>query len=105
MNEQISNLSDDAFRMMLCFFPSKGSTLSFGGDHAEMTITDRARSALNELLAAGAVEVSEPLDSWPNREYYKGGDTDLRAELINRPHLNPFKDKENFVSFTKKEKV
>lgn len=96
------NLSDNALRLWMCFFPTAKSTLSFGGDHAEMEITEDARKALNELLEIGAAEVSEPTDSWPNREHYKGGDFRLSDELRKRPHLNPFKDKVEFISFTKK---
>lgn len=106
MSEKISELSDDAFRLWLAVFPLRGSTLSFGGDHAEYRITDRARAALNELLSVEAVEVSEPFDSWPNREHYKSGEANLYPEAAqNRPHLNPLKDTEHFVIFTKKGKA
>ncbi len=97
------NLSDNAVRLWMSHFVNPKSTLSFGGDGARMEITAEARDALNELLACGAAKAIPPLDAWPNREHYGGGDTCLRDVLADRPHLNPFKDEVRFVTFRKKE--
>jgi len=82
-------LSDDAYVIGLGHFASVGSTLSFGGDHAEMEITPRARTALDELIVGGFVVACDPLDGWPNREHYKGVKSVLPIPK-DRPHLNPF---------------
>ena len=99
-------LSDDAYVFGFGHFPSVGSTLSFGGDHANMKITERARAALTELIKAGYVAACDPLDQWPNREHYKS----IRSVLplpLDRPHLNPFgpdSDKHTrWSTFVKKE--
>lgn len=97
-----SKLSDNAIRFWMAYFFSPKSTLSFGGDHAEMEITPMAREALNELLEFGAVKPIPPTDGWPGREYYGATTVDLRQELKDRPHLNPFKDEAPFVTFRKK---
>ncbi|MEO0485251.1 MAG: hypothetical protein AAF092_05010 [Pseudomonadota bacterium] len=100
------NLSDDAYVFGMGHFPKAGSTLSFGGDHAEMKITRRAQAALTELIVAGYVAPCEPLDSWPNREHYRGVKSVLPIPK-DRPHLNPFgpeADKHTgWTTFTKKE--
>jgi hypothetical protein len=82
-------LSDDAYILGFAHFPSAGSTLSFGGDHAKMEITDRARLALDELIAAGFVAPCDPLDGYPNREHYRGRKSVLPFPK-DRPHLNPW---------------
>jgi hypothetical protein len=82
-------LSDDACVIGFAHFPTPKSTLSFGGDHAEMDITPRARAALDELISGGFVVACEPLDSWPNREHYRGVRT-VQHIFGDRPHLNPF---------------
>lgn len=82
-------LSDDAYVFGFGHFPSAGSTLSFGGDDVEMEITPRARAALSELLQTGFVEACDPLDSWPNREHYRGVKSVLPIPK-DRKHLNPF---------------
>jgi hypothetical protein len=82
-------LSDDACVIGFGHFPSPKSTLSFGGDHAKMEITPRARAALNELIEHGFVAACAPLDSYPNREHYRGVKT-VHLLMKDRPHLNPF---------------
>ena len=99
----MKDLSDTALLLWIGFFRGTGSTLSFGGDHAEMAITPVARGALNELLAIGAVQPIPPTDSLPGREYYGSCGMDLGSECRNRPHLNPFRDKEGSVFFAKKQ--
>ncbi len=88
--------------MWMAYFLNPKSTLRFGGDHAEMEITPEAREALNELIEVGAVQTVEPDDQWPGREHYGGTEVNLGEELQRRPHLNPFEDKERFVTFRKK---
>jgi hypothetical protein len=97
----LKDLSDNAMRFWLACFMNPKSTLSFGGDHAEMAITPEARAALDELLAAGAVKPIPPTDQWPGREYYGAGSLDLRPELRSRPHLNPFEDTDRMILFAK----
>jgi hypothetical protein len=82
-------LSDDACVIGFGHFSSPKSTLSFGGDHAKMEITPRARAALNELIEHGFVAACAPLDSYPNREHYRGVKT-VHLLMKDRPHLNPF---------------
>lgn len=65
-------ISRDAIIFGMGYLRGPKSKLSFGGAGAEMQITDRARSALNELLAAGLAEPCEPYDQWPGREHYQG---------------------------------
>lgn len=48
------------------------SRLSFGGEGAEMRITEQGRAALDELLEAGYAEPAEPDTQIPGREYYRG---------------------------------
>lgn len=96
-------LTDNAMRLWMAHFFNPKSTLRFGGEGAQMEITQEARSALNELLEAGAVKPVEPDDQWPGREHYGGTDVDLRQELEQRPHLNPFKDTRRLVTFRRKD--
>ena len=96
-------MTDDALRLWLAFFMRERSTLRFGGDNAGMEITPRARVALDELIGMGAVQTVPADDQWPNREHYGSTGLDLRPELLARPHLNPFTDTEEFISFRKKE--
>jgi hypothetical protein len=85
----MTDLSDDACVIGFAHFPSVNSTLSFGGDHAEMEITPRARAALYELISKGFVVACEPLDGYPNRENYRGAAT-VQHIIKDRPHLHPF---------------
>lgn len=96
------DLSDDALVFGFSYLNNPGSTLAFGGDHAEMEITPRARAALDELLAASVVEKAEPWDQWPGREYYRGK---VAIGPLMKDHLNPFDDPEDrfkWTTFTKK---
>jgi hypothetical protein len=83
------DLSDDACVIGFSHFPSVKSTLSFGGDHAVMKITPRARAALDELISKGFVVACEALDGYPNREHYRGANT-VQHIIKDRPHLYPF---------------
>ena len=85
----MTDLSDDACVIGFAHFPSPKSTLSFGGDHAEMEITPRARAALDELILKGFVAACEPLDGYTNREYYRGVNS-VQHIIKDRPHLHPF---------------
>lgn len=99
------DLSDDAIRLYLAHFLNPKSTLRFGGDHAQKEITPRAREALDQLLEIGAAQTIEPDDQWPNREHYGSTGMDLRDQLRQREHLNPFKDTEEFITFRNKSDV
>lgn len=100
----IQEMTDDAYVFGVSFFPSRNSTLLFGGDHATMEITPRGRAALTELVRNGFVEPCEPLDGWPGREQYRS----LLGVRIptDRKHLNPFaleRDDFKWTIFQKKE--
>lgn len=103
---EVTKLSDNAVALWCGFFLlGQKATLTFGGDHAAMEITPEARAALDELILVDAVKPSEPTDSWPGREYYRGTNVDLRPELKRRgfnPITGPFPE---LVSFRKKESV
>jgi hypothetical protein len=88
-SESLEELSDDACVIGFSHFPSVKSTLSFGGDHAKMEITPRARAALDELILKGFVVACEPLDSYQNREHYRGAAT-VQHIIKDRTHLHPF---------------
>lgn len=97
------NLSDDALVFGYAYLNHAGCTLAFGGDHAEKEITPRARAALDELLAAGAVEKAEPWDQWPGREYYRG--KVAIGPMMKDRNLNPFDDADGrfkWATFAKK---
>lgn len=94
----VRTLSDDALTFGFAHFGAVGSTLSFGGDYANMEITPRARAALNELLDAGFVVANEPQDQWPNREDYIAVKS-VAPELCGRDDLCPF-DKSNENKFS-----
>lgn len=68
----MAQLSNDALVFGMGFLSGPHAKLSFGGDGAEMKITDRARAALNELLKSGHCKATEPTDQIPNREHYIG---------------------------------
>lgn len=91
-------LSDDALVFGFSYLNHSGCTLSFGGDNASKQITPRARAALEELLANGVVEVAEPTDSWPGREYYRG--KVAIGPMMKRRGLNPFNDKDGKFKWT-----
>lgn len=95
------SLSENALRLWTSFFLTPGSTLRFGGDHAEFEITPMARDALDELVVFGAVTEIDPDDQWPGREHYGATELDLRDECRSRG-LNPFDDYGPFITFRKK---
>lgn len=105
---RIEDVSDNAIKLWSCYFLTPGNTLRFGGDHAEMEITPMARAALDELLAAGAVEPVQPDNQWPGREHYGATEMDLRPVAVERgggTSESAFKwlmEKE-FITFTKKQ--
>ncbi len=94
-------LSEDALMMWVGFFRSPGSTLRFGGDHADMEITEEGRAALNELLEVGAAQPTDPDDQWPGREHYASCGLDLSQEFISRD-LDPFSPSKVSTVFRKK---
>lgn len=65
-------LSKDAIIFGLGYLNGPKRKLSFGGDHAEMKITARARAALTELIDAGYAVEAKADDQWQNREHYRG---------------------------------
>lgn len=96
----MTRVSDNALRVWFSFFFNPNSTLRFGGDHAEMEITEDGRAALDELIAIGAVKDVEPGDQWPGREHYGSTGIDLRPMLQKRG-LNLWEDS-GLVLFRKK---
>lgn len=73
------HVSTDALVFGLGYLRGPKARLSFGGETASMRITDRARAALNELIAAGYAEPADPDTSDPGRESYRG--------TLMEPHL------------------
>ena len=65
-------LTVDAIIFGLACLNGPKSTLSFGGDGAQMEITPRARAALNCLINDGFAEPMPPTDQINGREYYRG---------------------------------
>jgi hypothetical protein len=94
-------ISKDAAWLWISLFRGPKNTLNFGGDHAEMEITQEARAALNELLEIGAVTHAEPDDQWPGREYYKSTGMDLRKPA-QATGINPFSQEDALVIFRRK---
>jgi len=81
-------LSKDALVFGMGFLSGPHAKLSFGGEGAKMKITDRARSALNELLQAGYCKPATPTDQIKNREHYVG--TANMFLLAKNAGLDPF---------------
>lgn len=91
-------ISDDAITFGMCFLSHDKHKLSFGGDGAEMMITDRSRAALNELLSAGLAEVITGDDQIPNRENYCGKG-DIRS-IAKQAGYDPFIVENDWVTFS-----
>lgn len=87
MSEAVT-LSDDALVFGIAYLAHPKCTLEFGGEGAEQQITPRARAALNELLAAGVAEASEPTSQWRGREFYRGKIS--IGPMLKGRGLNPF---------------
>jgi hypothetical protein len=92
-------LSNDAITFGTAYLNGPRATLSFGGDGAEMRITDRARAALDELLASGFAEIADPTDSTPNREHYRG--KGHLGAIAKERGFNPFSDANKWTTFEK----
>ncbi len=92
-------LSIDALVFGQGYLRGPKARLSFGGEHAEMRITDRARTALAELIAAGYAEPMNPDTSDPGRESYRGTTAEPHlGELARRAGLDPW-NLERWTSF------
>lgn len=99
MSDQLSN---DAIIFGLAYLNGAKAKLSFGGDGAKMAITDRARAALTELLAAGFAEPAKPDDQIPNREHYRGIYRDPHlGQLAKQAGINPFGDEMRWDTFVR----
>lgn len=97
----MTHLSMDALVFGLAYLPGPNCKLSFGGEGATMRITDRARAALTELLAAGYTEAAKPDDQVIGREHYQGTGTDPHLGLIAQQEgLDPF-NLDSWSTFTK----
>lgn len=97
----MTHLGMDAFVFGLAYLRSPNCKLSFGGEGATMRITDRARVALTELLAAGYVEVAEPDDKIIGREHYRGTSIEPHLGLVAQQRgLDPF-NLDNWPTFTR----
>jgi len=96
-------LSKDAVLFGLSFLNGSKAVLSFGGEGASMAITDRARAALDELLAKGFAEPdTETLEIIPGRERYRGRKTDPHLGAIaQQVGINPLDREQDFVMFEK----
>jgi len=68
----MSALTIDAMIFGLAYLNGPKSTLSFGGEGAEMEITPRAREALNCLINCGFAETMPKTDQIIGREFYRG---------------------------------
>ena len=91
MEPKTKSLSTDALIFGLGYLRGPNSKLSFGGDGATMMITQRARAALNELLATGYAEVTVADDQIVEREHYRG--------TMLEPHLGLLAKESGLVPF------
>lgn len=92
-------ISTDAMVFGLGYLRGPRSRLSFGGESAEMRITDRARAALDELISAGYAEPTDPDTSDPGRLSYRGTRAEPHlGELAKRAGLDPL-NLERWTSF------
>lgn len=100
----MTELSQDALMFGLAYLRGPKSKLSFGGEGAKMVITDRARAALSELIAAGYAVPAKPDDQIVGREHYQG--TDMDPHLGSKAHaarFDPFDTDNNWTTFAKRE--
>lgn len=93
-------LSKDAIIFGLGFLNGPNGTLAFGGEGAGSRLSDRGRSALDELLAAGYAAPETPTDQIVGREFYRG----VRAEpalgaLAREVGYDPFDRGQSFDAF------
>lgn len=101
----MTRLSMDALVFGLAYLCGPNCKLSFGGEGATMRITDRARAALTELLAAGYAEVAKPDDQIIGREHYRGTGAEPHLGLVAQQRgLDPF-NLDNWPTFKKIEGV
>ncbi|MFG6082880.1 hypothetical protein ACEUZ9_004112 [Paracoccus litorisediminis] len=97
-------LSKDALIFGLGFLRFPKSKLSFGGEGAKMEITERARAALDELLASGYAVSADADTSIPGREYYRGTTQEPSlGHLAQEAGLNPFDPGKDWEAFRKKQ--
>lgn len=97
------NLSHDALVFGFSYLNNPNSTLSFGGEGSDTIISDRARAALNELLAADAAEVAPADTQIIGREYYKG--KVAIGPLLKEAKLNLFGPGSHHYSWTTFSKI
>ena len=96
----MTTLSKDALIFGLGFLNGAKATLAFGGEGTQNTITTRARAALNELIASGHAEPTDPTDSIPGREFYRGtAITPHLGKIAQDSGLNMFDRSGNFNAF------
>ena len=95
-------LSNDALIFGLAYLNGPRSKLSFGGDGAQMAITDRARAALNELIESGYVEPAKPDDQIKGREHWRGVSKDPHlGELAQAAEIDFFDKANGWPTFSK----
>jgi hypothetical protein len=90
----------DALVFGLAHLNGPKAKLSFGGEGAQMAITERAEAALQSLLATGYAEAAEPSDSIPGRRHYQG--TGLQPHLgalAQERGLSPFDSEHRWIAF------
>ena len=96
-------ISDDAIVFGFAYLNGPKCKLSFGGDGAELGITQLARAALNELLQEGFAEIAEANDSIPNREHYQGKGN--LGPIVKARGFNPLTEPEHWVAFERIELI
>lgn len=104
MSSTPAALSRDAIIFAFAYLNGPRAKLSFGGEGASMRITDRARAALSELLAAGYAAKATPTDAIRDREHYQGVERDPHiGALAKEIGFNPFLagEDDKFISFEK----
>lgn len=94
-------LTVDAVIFGLAYLNGPKATLSFGGAGAKMRITDRAREALDCLIAEGFAVLSEPTDSIVGREHYRG--TGQLWAVAKEMKIDPFNPAHTWPTFAASE--
>lgn len=94
-------LSRDAVIFGLAYLNGPKRKLSFGGEGAKKAITDRARAALDELLAAGYAKKLPAQDGIRDREHYMGALVEVTLGQIAkaRGDIDPLTLNRDFVCF------
>lgn len=99
----MGELSKDAIIFGLAYLHGSGRKLSFGGEGAQLKITERARAALNELISAGYAETANADDQIKGREHYQGVNKSPHLGLLAKETgIDPFGDEMRWDTFVKR---